>query len=133
MFITAVIGKINLEKKEIEYINLGHEPIMILNQDLTFNYIKSSVPPLGIMNFDDDIFFKTETISLKDKTMLIYTDGVTEGYVAPNQELTVPGLENEIKKLNTTNSKIIIDHVTSIMTNSKSELRDDITCLGISF
>ena len=133
MFITAVIGKINLEKKEIEYINLGHEPIMILNQDLTFNYIKSSVPPLGIMNFDDDIFFKTETISLKDKTMLIYTDGVTEGYVAPNQELTVPGLENEIKKLNTTNSKIIIEHVTSIMTNSKSELRDDITCLGISF
>ena len=33
MFITAVIGKINIQKKEIEYINHGHEPIMIFDKD----------------------------------------------------------------------------------------------------
>ena len=40
MFITAVIGKINIQKKEIEYINHGHEPIMIFNKD--YNLIQPS-------------------------------------------------------------------------------------------
>ena len=43
MFITAVIGKFNIEKKEIEYINLGHEPIMIFNKEYKFEYLKSTL------------------------------------------------------------------------------------------
>ena len=132
MFITAVIGKINIEKSEMEFINLGHEPMMVISKDLSFEYIKSSVPPLGIMNFDNDSFFKTTTISIKDKTVFIYTDGVTEGYISPNIELTVPGLEKEIKQLNSRSPNIIAEHIKNLLTKSGSELRDDITCLGIS-
>ena len=132
MFITAVIGKINIEKSEMEFINLGHEPIMVISKDLSFEYIKSSVPPLGIMNFDNDSFFKTTTISIKDKTVFIYTDGVTEGYISPNIELTVPGLEKEIRQLNSRSPNIIAEHIKNLLTKSGSELRDDITCLGIS-
>ena len=36
MFITAVIGKINIEKSEMEFINLGHEPMMVISKDLSF-------------------------------------------------------------------------------------------------
>ena len=132
MFITAVIGKINIEKSEMEFINLGHEPMMVISKDLSFEYIKSSVPPLGIMNFDNDSFFKTTTISIKDKTVFIYTDGVTEGYISPNIELTVPGLEKEIRQLNSRSPNIIAEHIKNLLTKSGSELRDDITCLGIS-
>jgi len=132
MFITAVIGKINIEKLEMEFINLGHEPMMVISKDLSFEYIKSSVPPLGIMNFDNDSFFKTTTISIKDKTVFIYTDGVTEGYISPNIELTVPGLEKEIRQLNSRSPNIIAEHIKNLLTKSGSELRDDITCLGIS-
>ena len=132
MFITAVIGKINIEKSEMEFINLGHEPMMVISKDLSFEYIKSSVPPLGIMNFDNDSFFKTTTISIKDKTVFIYTDGVTEGYISPNIELTVPGLEKEIRQLNSRTPNIIAEHIKNLLTKSGSELRDDITCLGIS-
>ena len=132
MFITAVIGKINIEKLEMEFINLGHEPMMVISKDLSFEYIKSSVPPLGIMNFDNDSFFKTTTISIKDKTIFIYTDGVTEGYISPNIELTVSGLEKEIRQLNSRSPNIIAEHIKNLLTKSGSELRDDITCLGIS-
>ena len=38
MFITAVIGKINIEKNEMEYVNLGHEPMMVLDQTFNFKY-----------------------------------------------------------------------------------------------
>ena len=131
MFITAVIGKINIQKKEIEYINHGHEPIMIFDRDYNFEYIKSSLPPLGIMKFNDDSFFKTSIKNIKDKTLLIYTDGVTEGYLKNNEELGAIGFENLIKDSKFDNSKDIIDKVCEILDN-RSKLRDDITCLGIN-
>ena len=131
MFITAVIGKINIQKKEIEYINHGHEPIMIFDRDYNFEYIKSSLPPLGIMKFNDDSFFKTSIKNIKDKTLLIYTDGVTEGYLKNNEELGAKGFENLIKDNKFDNSKDIIDKVCEILDN-RSKLRDDITCLGIN-
>ena len=131
MFITAVIGKINIQKKEIEYINHGHEPIMIFDKDYNFEYIKSSLPPLGIMKFDEDSFFQTSVKNIKDKTLLIYTDGVTEGYLKNNEELGVQGFENLIKDNKFDNSKHIIDKVCEVL-NNRSKLRDDITCIGIN-
>ena len=131
MFITAVIGKINIQKKEVEYINHGHEPIMIFDKNYNFEYIKSSLPPLGIMKFDDDSFFQTSTKNIEDKILLIYTDGVTEGYLKNDEELGVKGFENLIKDNKFDNSKNIIDKVCEILDN-RSKLRDDITCIGIN-
>ena len=131
MFITAVIGKINIQKKEVEYINHGHEPIMIFDKNYNFEYIKSSLPPLGIMKFDDDSFFQTSIKNIEDKILLIYTDGVTEGYLKNDEELGVKGFENLIKDNKYNNSKDIIDKVCEILDN-RSKLRDDITCIGIN-
>ena len=131
MFITAVIGKINLKKQEVEYINHGHEPIMVFDKDYNFEYIKSSLPPLGIMKFDDDSFFQTSIKNIKDKTLLIYTDGVTEGYLKNDQELGADGFENLIKQNKFNSSKDIIDKVCEVLDN-REKLRDDITCIGIN-
>ena len=131
MFITAVIGKINIEKKEMEYVNLGHEPMMVLDQTFNFKYLDATLPPLGMMIVKNEAHFKTTTIDITDKTILIYTDGLTEGYVNNKEELTVTGFENEIKKIKSTDPKEIIEHVSDILTKNLNELRDDITCLGI--
>ena len=131
MFITAILGRINLEKKEMEFINMGHEPMMVLDQNFNFEYIKSTLPPMGLMPVKDESFFKTSTMNISEKTILIYTDGVTEGYVDEGKELEVAGLESEIKKLNSTAPDIIINHATKILTEKGYSLRDDITALGI--
>ena len=131
MFITAILGKINLEKKEMEFINMGHEPMMVLDQNFNFEYVNSTLPPMGLMPIKDESFFKTTIMNINDKTILIYTDGVTEGYINEGKELEVAGLENEIKKLNTTSPEIIINHTTKILTEKGYTLRDDITALGI--
>ena len=112
MFITVILGRINLEKKEMEFINMGHEPMMVLDQNFNFEYVKSTLPPMGLMSVKDESFFKTTTMDISDKTILIYTDGVTEGYIDEGKELEVTGLENEIKKLNTTSPETIINHAT---------------------
>ena len=131
MFITAILGRINLEKKEMEFINMGHEPMMVLDEKFNFEYIKSTLPPMGLMPIKDESFFKTTLMNISNKTILIYTDGVTEGYIDQGKELEVEGLENEIKKLNTTSPEIIINHTTKILTEKNFILRDDITALGI--
>ena len=131
MFITAVIGKINIEKKEMEYVNLGHEPMMVLDASFDFKYLDATLPPLGMMMVKNEDHFKTTTMDIADKTILIYTDGLTEGYINNKEELTVTGFENEIKKIKSTDPKEIIEHVSSILTKDLNELRDDITCLGI--
>ena len=131
MFITAILGKVNLEKKEMEFINMGHEPMMVLDQNFNFEYVNSTLPPMGLMPIKDESFFKTTIMNINDKTILIYTDGVTEGYINEGKELEVAGLENEIKKLNSTSPEIIINHATKILTENGYTLRDDITALGI--
>ncbi len=132
MFITAVLGKVNLDTGEMEYVNMGHEPMMVINNNFEFDYIKSTLPPMGLTKVKDESFFKTHLMNIKDKTILIYTDGVTEGYIDNNKELTVTGIENEIKVIKSRDPNKIIDHLTSILKKNNIVLRDDITCLGIS-
>ena len=131
MFITAVIGKIDIKKKEMEYVNLGHEPMMVLDKSFNFKYLDATLPPLGMMMVKNESHFKTTTIDITDKTILIYTDGLTEGYINEKEELTVNGFESQIKKINSTDPKEIIEHVSDLLTKDLNELRDDITCLGI--
>ena len=132
MFITAVIGKFNLKDKSIEYINLGHEPIMIFDKNYNFEYLKANLPPLGLMKMNNDDFFKTNKININNKNLMIYTDGVTEGYLEDGSELEVSGLEKELKENKLIKTTEIISHISQLLTKKNKPLRDDITCLIIS-
>ena len=132
MFITAVIGKFNLKDKSIEYINLGHEPIMIFDKNYNFEYLKANLPPLGLMKMNNDDFFKTNKININNKNLMIYTDGVTEGYLEDGSELEVSGLEKELKENKLIKTTEIINHISQLLTKKNKPLRDDITCLIIS-
>ena len=47
MFITAVIGKLNISSKDVEFVNFGHESIMCFDKNKkSFSYIKAERPPL---------------------------------------------------------------------------------------
>ena len=131
MFITAVIGKANTQTKEVEFINLGHEPIMIFDNNFKFDYIKSDFPPLGVMTMDDESFFATTKMNLNNKTLLVYTDGVTEGYIAEGVELTVKGIEEIVKNTSISSPKVAINKICEKLSDKVEKLRDDITCLGI--
>ena len=130
MFITAVIGKINIVKKEIEFVNFGHESIMVLDNENNFSYIKASHPPLGFMSLKSSSLVKTSMLDMNDKKIFIYTDGVTEGYIKDQDELTVKGLEDLILKNKSMNLQEAIHYVTNLL-NNRDVLRDDITMMGL--
>jgi len=131
MFITAVIGKLNVNSKTIEFVNFGHESIMCFDlKDKSFSYIKAERPPLGLMNIKSPEIIKTNSINIEDKKIFIYTDGVTEGYIDDDQEFTIKGIEKEILKFKIFDIKQIVDLVTSKL-NNRENLRDDITMMGL--
>ena len=131
MFITAVIGKINLKTSEMEFVNFGHESIMIYDKNQnTFDYQKASSPPLGLMTIKSEAMIKTSKLNLENKKIFIYTDGVTEGYLENGQELTAKGVEEIISNYKNLSLKGTIEMVVKKL-NHGIKLRDDITMLGI--
>ena len=131
MFITAVFGKMNVLNGEIEIINAGHESIMLFDESKNFEFIKSDLPPIGIIKYPTEKMVKKRNLNIRDKTFVVYTDGVTEGYLNNGKELGVEGVKKIISNINEINPKNIINNIVDKLNFDQVKLRDDITCLCI--
>ena len=132
MFMTAVFGKFNTETGEAIFVNAGHESIMVFDKEKNFEFMKSQIPPIGILKYSTESMVKSIATNLKEKTFLIYTDGVTEGYLSNGQELGVEGVERIIKKIENVTPQNIINSITTELNWGAEKLRDDITCLALN-
>ncbi len=131
MFVTAVFGKFNTKTKEVTFVNAGHESIMVFDRDKNFEFIKSELPPIGIIKYFAESMVKSKTINLNDKTFVVYTDGVTEGYLKNGQELGADGVEKIVNSLDIISPKNIVDSIAGELDWGSDKLRDDITCLAL--
>ena len=131
MFVTAVFGKINIKTGDVTFVNAGHESIMVVDRNKNFEFIKSELPPIGIIKYFAESMVKSKTINLNEKTFVVYTDGVTEGYLKNGQELGAEGVERIVKSLDIVSPKNIVDTITSELNWGADKLRDDITCLAL--
>ena len=131
MFVTAVFGKFNIETGEITFVNAGHESIMVFDRNKNFEFIKSELPPIGIIKYFTESMVKSTTMSLKDKTFVVYTDGVTEGYLKNGEELGAEGVQRIVKTLDNITPKSLVDKIASELNWGAEKLRDDITCLAL--
>jgi CHASE2 domain-containing sensor protein len=131
MFVTAVFGKINIKTKDVTFVNAGHESIMVFDRNKKFEFIKSELPPIGIIKYFSESMVKSKTMNLNEKTIVVYTDGVTEGYLENGQELGAEGVERIVKSLDIVSPKNIVDKITSELNWGADKLRDDITCLAL--
>ena len=131
MFVTAVFGKFNVETNDITFVNAGHESIMVFDRNKNFEFIKSEMPPIGIIKYFAESMVKSKTINLKEKTFVVYTDGVTEGYLKNGQELGAEGVQRIVTGLDNVTPKNIVDSIANELNWGAEKLRDDITCLAL--
>ena len=131
MFVTAVFGKMNVSNGEIEIVNAGHESIMLFDEGKNYEFIKSDLPPIGIIKYSNEAMVIKRNLNIKNKTFVVYTDGVTEGYLKNGNELGVEGVKNIIAEIEEINPKNIIDNIVDNLNFDDVKLRDDITCLSI--
>ena len=132
MFVTAVFGKVNLATGEVTFINAGHESIMVFDKNKNFEFIKSELPPIGIMKYFSETMVKSKTMSLNEKTFVVYTDGVTEGYLKNGEELGAEGVQKIVNNMKEVTPKSIVDSIAAELNWGAEKLRDDITCLALN-
>ena len=132
MFVTAVFGKLNIKTGELVFINAGHESILTFDKGKNYKYIKSDMPPIGIIKYFTETMVKSNTMNLKDKTFVVYTDGVTEGYLKNGEELGAEGVQNIINSIENINPKNIVLSIEKELNWGAEKLRDDITCMAIN-
>ena len=132
MFVTAVFGKLNIKTGEMVFINAGHESILTFDQNKNYEYIKSEMPPIGIVKYFSESMVKSNTINMKDKTFVVYTDGVTEGYLQNGEELGSEGVQNIINNISEVTPKAIVESIEKKLNWGAEKLRDDITCMAIN-
>ncbi len=132
MFVTAVFGKLNIKTGELIFINAGHESILLFDENKNYEYIKSDMPPIGIIKYFTETMVKSNTINLKDKTFVVYTDGVTEGYLKNGAELGAEGVQDIINSMADITPKTIVEGIEKQLNWGAEKLRDDITCMAIN-
>jgi len=134
MFVTMVAGVYDPLTGRVVMANAGHEPPLLHKEDGTFEALEAGSPPVGIpIELTGGGPVPEEVLYLDGGSLYIFTDGVTEGYIADKQELGVDGLQTMIVEglkagLNGTDR---IDRVAECLTKSDEPLRDDITILVI--
>ncbi len=131
MFATALFVKFNIDNNDISFLNAGHESIMVFDRNKNFEFIKSEMPPIGIIKYFTESMVKSKTINLKEKAFVVYTDGVTEGYLKNGQELGAEGVQKIVTRLDSITPKNIVDSIANELNWGAEKLRDDITCLAL--
>lgn len=77
LFVTSWIGKLNLESGEISYVNAGHNPPLIRQNNGDFEYLKE--PANLVLGGIGGVPYNEKTLNFKAGDMIfLYTDGITE-------------------------------------------------------
>ncbi|MEM8778182.1 MAG: PP2C family protein-serine/threonine phosphatase [Cyanobacteria bacterium P01_G01_bin.49] len=131
MFATLFMGILSLDSHTLSYINAGHEPLIIINQN---GEIQEFLEPTGMaVGILPDINFDIEkTVMKSGDTLLGYTDGVTE---ARNEESEFFTREKVLKIVQSSfqSSQDIVDRIKQdvLIHTGNKEQSDDITILAV--
>ena len=132
MFVTMLAGIYDPASGVVRLANAGHEPPLLHRPDGTFVAFPAESPPLGIMLMpvDDESFGEIE-VRLDGGSLYVFTDGLTEGYVADGKTLEVEGLKRLIGH---NAGRPLAERLGAIVAHVRREgvgLRDDLTILAV--
>ncbi|MCA1850757.1 MAG: SpoIIE family protein phosphatase, partial [Acidobacteria bacterium] len=83
-FVTAFYGVLDASNKTLAYVNAGHNPPLLMDEDGSARYIERGGLPLGM--FKDTRYYEYYLPIEAGQVLLLYTDGVTEAAAPDGQE-----------------------------------------------
>ena len=132
-FITAFIGKYNCYTRNLQFINAGHNPPLLLIGH-QFKELFEGSTILGMFDRLPSVTEKNIYIP-EDSTLICYTDGVTEQTNSNNEEFGSNLLKQVILSNKESDVHQIIEHIIARLSDFKEneEFTDDIALLGARF
>ncbi|MEZ5428266.1 MAG: SpoIIE family protein phosphatase [Pyrinomonadaceae bacterium] len=127
-FVTLFYGKLNLKKRQLEYINAGHNPPLYFSRNKS-RWLESSGFPPGMFPFAE---YETQTIRLqKGDVFVFYTDGLTESENAEGIQFS----KERVSKIVAENAEKTADEIFDCLQTSLTDYRgndiyeDDLTLI----
>ena len=132
-FITFFIGIYNVKNKELHYINCGHNP-PVLKQNNVLQILQKGTVGLGML--DDLPFLNEEKITLSaNSCLLAYTDGLTEVENENNEEFGENRVFELLQNNNFAQPQLLINLLNYKLEQFKNNqpMMDDIAMLAVQF
>lgn len=134
MFITFLMGVIDLKNGEITLCNAGHNPPYILRQNGTIEQLQlQNSLPLGIMS--DTEYYEDKFILASGDSIFLYSDGVTEAQNSQLEQYGTSRLLEELKQCLSLPPKSVTNRILNSLRTFTQDTPpfDDITIEVISF
>ena len=133
MFVTCVLGKYDLISDEITWVNGGHQPAIIRNQQGEYQNFDSDAPPMGVISQKDKSIYKINKQVLNGNKFYVFTDGLSESLDVEGKEIGIDGSIKIIEDSYTNDSKKHLSDVTKkiIKISGSEKLSDDLTLISI--
>lgn len=129
-FITFFWASLNRERRELRYVNAGHNPPFLLRADGTIERLEVGGIILGLMKAVSPYQEGSVTLNSGD-VIVMFTDGVSEAMNAQEEDYTEERLEALLKELRSESPTKIIEGVRKALDNFTlgTPQSDDITML----
>lgn len=108
-FITGIYGILDETNRTFVFSNAGHNPPLLMSADGQYRYIEYGDTPLGM--FYDARFHQHFILFEPGQTMVIYTDGITEGTNDAGEEYGLDRLAQIVHDGIHLPAKKLIDHI----------------------
>ena len=138
MFVTCILGYLDLTTGVFTYVNAGHNPLLLYskgeNKIKSFNYL--SCHNGFVLAVQENMLYKTNEITLqKGDVIFLYTDGVTEAF---NTKEELFGEKRLLQKANNLTALPLHDFIHALKKEVDiftlgTEQSDDITMLVLQY
>jgi len=130
MFVTMVGGLYDPATGAVTLANAGHEPPLLINGTGAVAIAEAEVPPLGITtDFSAEGMFPETAFRLDGGALYVFTDGVTEGYLADGSVPGSEGVAGILGRFADRRGGERLKSVLSLYEHGGRALRDDLTLL----
>jgi sigma-B regulation protein RsbU (phosphoserine phosphatase) len=111
MFVTMFIGMADLKTGRLDFCNCGHNPPVLADgkEPAKFLPLQYDNQPLGL--WEDDPFYGESVDDIRDKQLLVYTDGLNE---AENPQRKLFGNAAILRLMSTTSGKDSTETITML-------------------
>ena len=129
-FITFFIAVLNSSTGELDIVNAGHNPILLLKEDNSIHKIEAGGVGLGML--DLGIPYDGTNLNLqKGERLFLYTDGIPEAMNINEEEYSDERMEKFFKENSSSDSQEYVDRLVDDVKSfsGNAEQSDDITLL----
>ena len=133
MFVTSIVGEYNLITDEIRWVNAGHQPAIVRNDNGKYEQFESSAPPLGVIKQKDKNIYNINKMKLNGSRFYAFTDGLSESLNDKGQEIGIDGSIDIIETNYNKDTTQQLNDITKMVVNTSKnqKLTDDLTVISI--